>query len=488
MPVFYWPMLATDLNEPTFYIRRARFKHDNVFGTQVLTNWNGYQLLGIRNKPDGHRLRHQPRLPEQARLRPRRHVHLRPRRACSAFPATSAGLVDYWGIQDSGIDNLGRGRTRRAAREVATATASSGSTASCSPTTSSSRAETRLDQRPQLPRRVLQERMGRAEGRDHRHRTEAASPTTRSWSISADYRLNDFFTQTDWLPRADHFWLGQSLFNDAFTWYEHSSVGYAQFRRRRARQPPVGPARPTGPFNYLPWEAAPTRRASGSPRGRRSTGRSNSAPVKVVPYALGEAAHWGEDINGNALDRLFGQAGVRASLPMWSVDPTVDSDLLNVHGLAHKVDFDVEFAYADANQRPGRPAAVRSAGRRLDRGLPAAVRDQHVRRPVDARRRRSPPGRLDSAAVRRAALRPADRPAELGHLAEHRNRRRPDGRPPRARNSAGRPSAARPTTGASSTGSRSTPTSRSSPTPTATTSARRPGCWTTTSAGTSATG
>ena len=55
----------------------------------------------------------------------------------------------------------------------------------------------------------------------------------RSWSITADYRVNDFFTQTNWLPRADHFWLGQSLFGDVFTWYEHSNAGYAQIRTGR---------------------------------------------------------------------------------------------------------------------------------------------------------------------------------------------------------------------------------------------------------------
>ena len=53
VPIFYWPVLATDLNDPTYYIRRVRLKKDNVFGTQVLTNWNGYELLGIRNKPAG---------------------------------------------------------------------------------------------------------------------------------------------------------------------------------------------------------------------------------------------------------------------------------------------------------------------------------------------------------------------------------------------------------------------------------------------------
>ena len=45
--------MATDLNDPTYYIRRVQTKQDNVFGTQLLTHWDGYQLLGIRNKPKG---------------------------------------------------------------------------------------------------------------------------------------------------------------------------------------------------------------------------------------------------------------------------------------------------------------------------------------------------------------------------------------------------------------------------------------------------
>jgi len=69
-----------------------------------------------------------------------------------------------------------------------------------------------------------------------------------------------------------------------------------------------------------------------------------------VPYALGEAAHWGEDINGDPVDRLYGQAGVRTSMPMWAVNPAVESGLLNVHGLAHKVVFDAEFSIADSNR------------------------------------------------------------------------------------------------------------------------------------------
>jgi hypothetical protein len=72
--------------------------------------------------------------------------------------------------------------------------------------------------------------------------------------------------------------------------------------------------------------------------------------VKMVPYALGELADWGEDRSGNDLQRAYWQAGLRASLPIWKVYPDVESLLWNVHGVAHKVVFDAEFSFAQANR------------------------------------------------------------------------------------------------------------------------------------------
>jgi hypothetical protein len=66
--------------------------------------------------------------------------------------------------------------------------------------------------------------------------------------------------------------------------------------------------------------------------------------VKVVPYALGELANWGEDLQHQDLSRAYGILGVRASVPFWAVDPTIQSDLFNVHGVAHKVDLSADFS------------------------------------------------------------------------------------------------------------------------------------------------
>ena len=67
--------------------------------------------------------------------------------------------------------------------------------------------------------------------------------------------------------------------------------------------------------------------------------------LPVGMYALGELAHWGQDLDQDPIDRAYGQVGIRASMPMWTADNTVESQLWNVHGIAHKVVFEAEFAY-----------------------------------------------------------------------------------------------------------------------------------------------
>ena len=44
------------------------------------------------------------------------------------------------------------------------------------------------------------------------------------------------------------------------------------------------------------------------------------------------------------------QGGLRASIPFWAVDPNVHDTLFNLNGLAHKVVFDAEASFAEANR------------------------------------------------------------------------------------------------------------------------------------------
>ena len=81
----------------------------------------------------------------------------------------------------------------------------------------------------------------------------------RALSLEANGQVNDFFTETEWLPRLDHYWLGESLLGDRLTWFEHSQVGYADYNVATT---------PTNPtlacqFVVLPWEVELRRRDAG---------------------------------------------------------------------------------------------------------------------------------------------------------------------------------------------------------------------------------
>ncbi|MFW6124770.1 MAG: organic solvent tolerance protein OstA, partial [Pirellulales bacterium] len=341
VPVLYWPVFSTDLKDPTFYIRSLRIREDSVYGTQAISTWNAYELFGIDERPEGTEW---DLSLDYLGKRGLGHGTTYTYRRDHLFgvPGAVGGLADYWGIDDHGTDNLGAGRRRV-------------------PLEKGYRHRLFWQHRQQLPsnfqlalevgwisdRNFLEEYFENEWDQLKDQSTGGELKRTvenRSWSVTADARLNPFFTDTEWLPRGDHFWLGQSV-ADVFTWYEHSSAGYARLRRADAPEDPGLAAR----WTSLPWERVDRE-------GERLVTRQEIdwpfqlGPVKTVPYLLGELGHWGEDIDGDDLQRAYGQAGIRATLPLWTVNPAVESDLLNVHGLAHKVNFETEFFVADANR------------------------------------------------------------------------------------------------------------------------------------------
>ena len=163
--------------------------------------------------------------------------------------------------------------------------------------------------------------------------------------------------------------------------------------------------------------------------------------MKVVPYALGELANWGEDLEHDDFNRAYGIVGVRATLPFWAVDPTIQSDLFNVHGVAHKIDLSVDFSLQQATSNLANLPLYDQIQRRIDSALRAAIRVQHLwhdtgHGPADRAARL--PGDLRSA-----LLLAAPRVGRMGHWPDG-NRRRSDRRPARRRSAAGRPAAAPP--------------------------------------------
>lgn len=164
------------------------------------------------------------------------------------------------------------------------------------------------------------------------------------WSVMTRWRSNNFLNSTDWLPRVDLYSLGEPVLGGPFTWSQHSSAGYGRLR------PAVGPNDPVAdPWAPLPYFAdaqglvAMTRHELSLP--------FDLGPVHVVPYALGEAAFWQEDLFGNDLARLYGSAGVRGSVQFSKYMPHIYDPILGLNGLAHKVVFDFDYSYSDATRR-----------------------------------------------------------------------------------------------------------------------------------------
>jgi lipopolysaccharide export system protein LptA len=341
VPVFYWPVLSADVTDPVFYIRRLQVRKDNIFGTRVETSWSAYELLGINNPPEGTDL-----LVDVDYLSERGiaggGTFEYDRANLWGLPGNYAGFLNAWGVDDSGHDNLGLDR-RFILPEEDFRYRVFGRHRQLLPYDWQLSAEVGL-----ISDRNFLEQYYENEWDEFKDQTTGLELKrvfhNSSMAVSADYRTNDFFTQTEWLPRGDHFLLGQNLLGDRLTWYEHTTVGYGRLRTASFPDNPVDAAK----FVPRPWEATAT--------GERIVTRHeidlplSAGPVEVTPYVLGEFAHWGEDLTGNDLQRAYGQAGIRASLPLWTANPTIESRLFNVHGIAHKVTLEGEIAYADSNR------------------------------------------------------------------------------------------------------------------------------------------
>lgn len=341
VPVLAWPRLRTSLDDPTFYLDRIGIGNDRIFGFQLRTGWDMYQVLGWK-RPEGQQ-REWIGLIDYLSERGVGFGSEFDYESNSLFglPGKAKGVYRSWFIKDSGLDNLGLDRRNLVPEE-----------------TNRGRIWAQHRQDLALGHSIRGE-LGYISDRNFLEQyferewdTQKDATTglwfernfgTRSNNLTIDLQLNESFTQTSG-AQLERFVLGQPLLNNRAVWHSHSQVGYV--RMRQADAPTTATELAT--FRPLAWESdldgikAGTRQELDFP--------NQFGPVKVVPYLLGDASYWQQDLQGNDLTRVYGQAGIRASLPMWRVDPSIQSTLWNVNGLAHKVVFDMDAFYADASK------------------------------------------------------------------------------------------------------------------------------------------
>ena len=339
VPILYWPRFSTSLERPTYYIKGIKFKNDSTFGTGVLLDWDLFQLFGIDSAPKG--VDWELSTDYLSDRGPAIGTTLKYRLpGLFGLPGPVNGFFDAWVIDDRGNDRLGNDRLNL-------------------PPETRTRGRSMLRHRQFFPngfefiaevgwlsdRNFLEQYLENEWDQQSDHNTGLRLRRhyyNNLFDVSANVQVNDFYTETENLPALDHYLLGGSLLGDRLTWSAHNRVSYA---RLNVADTPINAAEAA--------EQSPIPGESNSQGVIASTRQELALPVrtgpfKFVPYISGEAAHYGEAADGDSLTRLLGQAGLR-SLPMSRVDPSIQSSLMNVRGLAHKVEWTAEYFYADSD-------------------------------------------------------------------------------------------------------------------------------------------
>lgn len=335
-PIFYSPYTSVPAEDPGIPIQSVTFRQDRIFGTQVRTRWDAFQLFGLE-RPDGMRWSTEfDYLSDRGPLIG----------TDGSYRSVDANGNPFFGnflgtyVHDDGHDNLGLGR-----RDLDVSDPNRGILQS----------QHRHWFNDEL---FLQTELGYASDRNFREQyyeqdfDRGKDLETLGYlkyqrenfgaSLLVQPQVNEFENKTQWLPRGDLYYLGEPLANGLLNWSSHTSAAYATL------EPAAAPTDPNDLYSPLPYYTsadglvAMTRHELSMP--------FDVGPVKLSPYALGEAAFWSDGFTEQSIDRFYGRAGIRGSILFWRVFPYVNSDIFNLSGLAHKMLFDFDYGYAESSR------------------------------------------------------------------------------------------------------------------------------------------
>ena len=163
-----------------------------------------------------------------------------------------------------------------------------------------------------------------------------------SGGILGQYRVLPWYTDTNWLPKADLWMTGQSFF-DLISYNSQIGLGYGQLQSNTGNVglPQVSPTdveTDAGRFHWMNEVSAPF----------------SLGAFRIAPYLKGDLAYYTETINngtGEGMGRAWGGPGVRLTVPFSALYPDVTSDLFNLNGLNHKVQFGLNYSYLATSQQ-----------------------------------------------------------------------------------------------------------------------------------------
>jgi hypothetical protein len=339
IPVFYVPFVQKSLEDMTIPLRKLAIGQSSTYGFQVRTSWDMYSLFGW-DQPDwvtkweldlDYLTKRGPGIGTEFEYRGHDFF---------GIEGKSWGMLETWWLpNDQGLDRLGAGREDLEPEQ-------------------DNRGRFLFRHHQELPNdfslnvefawitdiNFLEQFYEREWEEDKDQETAIYLKQQRdnwAWSIFARARLMDFVTTTNYMPQLDLYWLGQPLLGDWLTYYTHSSIGYLEALDQDRSHGDIYPV--------SVGEEGPTFVGSRADTMHEFDLPFSLGPVRVVPYVIGRATYWSRVEAHESDDRLYGVAGARASMPLWRVYPSVDSELWNVHGLAHKIIFSLDYSIAESN-------------------------------------------------------------------------------------------------------------------------------------------
>jgi hypothetical protein len=340
VPIGYWPYMRTDVNDPFGPFEGISIAQSNMFGTQVYTNWDVLKLIGLtplKNEKwtllGDYLSRRGPAIGTNYSLI---------QDTFMGMDAPYQTQVKGYMIYDQGTDILAGNRENefqppqmrgrflfRHQQEFEDLTLQAQVAYLSDHNFLEEYYKFEHDSGPNQETFLwLRYQQGNAVGT-----LLAEPPLARPW-----------VNEANWMPRADGYLLGQSLF-DTFTYHTWGSIGYADLRTWRpliSQYPP--PSEFPTAFAYPPAErGVSTARFDWM---QQLSMPFDVGPVRVVPYGNLDLAYYTQDNNGNGMGRLYGGGGVRASMPLSKLYGDVESELFNLNGLYHKNLFSVNYYVA----------------------------------------------------------------------------------------------------------------------------------------------
>ena len=338
-PVFWWPFIRTNVNDPFGPFRGMTFRQDRQFGFQTYATWDTLKLLGLTPLENerwtlltDYLSRRGPAIGTNYSIASRTLLGMD-----SPFQTQVKGYAIY----DQATDILGGPRE----------------TAFVPP---SMRGRFLFRHQQDFEDVTLQAQLSYLSDRnflEQYYKFEYDYGPNQETFLWLKYQRGtlagtvlvepdlgqDWVTATQWLPRLDGYLLGESLF-DRFTYHTWASIAYA--RLDPFRIPPN--EFPLGVDNGFP-----------PPESHVNTGRVDwmqqlsmpfdLGPLRVAPYGVLDLAYYSRNNNGEQQGRLYGGGGARASVPLSRLYRDVESEMFNVQGLYHKNLFSANYFIAGSD-------------------------------------------------------------------------------------------------------------------------------------------